>query len=197
MTNNQFEVWQVGHTAPNEYASILRGRPDGASMILSNTGGLMLILHINAPTPKEEFSAAKQQMECAYYAEGPFWLGQMRFTENKKFCFDFGINILTSKPEERAFRMEKIKTDNVLWVSLVDTHYATVRTIRTASLPPMFHESLYLSLDDQLHYPDFTAKYEKWKQNIYAKYDYNELWRVSTRAGNLGDLPGSWQEKYN
>ena len=192
----RFEAWVVGKTAPGEFGRKFRGCADGATMLVDKLGRLTLVLHMEAPDRTEILSCKQHKIETAYYAEGPFWLGQIRFVENKKLSFDFSLDITTGGKEGRQELIEKIKRNNVLLVVLIDTRYAKLMSFRAVSMPPAFHEGLYLSLAEQPGIKNFSVKYEDWNNKIYMEYESNELWRMSRRSGVMGETPTNWQEKY-
>ena len=92
------------------------------------------VLSLSCICSREILSCQKHTIESAYYAEGPFWLEQIRFAENKKFIFDFPFNLAAYPKKERAERTQTIKASNNCSVVLINTRvmalFEAVRFIR-------------------------------------------------------------------
>ena len=195
---NEMAGFSVGAVAPGVFKDLV-GSGDGATLFQDETG-IVLALHIKSPTPNEVYSCRKHTIETAYYAEGAYWLGQIRFAENKKFCFDFSFTLTSYPRDQREMRARDIMHNNGCLVVLIDRANAVVRALRMVTIPPEFHESLYRACLEQLKVTDdinFADKLYQWRFGLYNRYDYNELWRASKRSGVFGTAPNGWQEKYS
>lgn len=142
-------VFAVGEPAPGVFKDFITTRNDGAILLQDNTS-FVLVLYIKTTNSREIFSCQKHTIESAYYAEGPFWLEQIRFAENKKFIFDFPFNLAAYPKKERAERTQTIKASNNCSVVLINTTDALVHALRMVTIPPELHASLYRSCCEQM-----------------------------------------------
>ena len=94
MAGDAFMCLTEGNIAPGILANF-KGRPSG-STLLQDKDGLILVFHLDSPTETEINAAKKHNLMTAYYLNGPYWLGQVRSTENSIFSFDFSFNIYGS-----------------------------------------------------------------------------------------------------
>ena len=197
MVFSNIGVFTVGEPAPGVFKDFTT-RNDGATLLQDDLG-FVLVLHIKMPNSREIFSCQKHTIESAYYAEGPFWLGQIRFAENKKFMFDFPFNLAAYPQKERAERIQTIKTSNTCSVVLINRTDTLVHALRLVTIPPELHESLYLSCYGQMQVEDdtvFSIDFDNWRSALYNRYSPEELWRASRRSGVFGATPNGWQGKY-
>ena len=182
-----FVSWSKNKKAPYPYCEKILNRQDGATLE-QDESGLLLILHIESPTEKEIATCEKDKIESAYFEDGPFWLGQIRFRNNKNMSFDFPFDIGRYPIESHSDRFEQLSKTNLLMVVLVDRDNCIVKTIRAVSMPKMFRDSLYQSVRKQLSEDDaFSEQYNIWIDKLYAKYTPPELWEISMRSGNFGE----------
>lgn len=180
-------AWIKGEQVPSPYYHKILNKPDGATLE-QDESGLLLILHIESPTEKEIATCEKDKMESVYFEDGPFWLGQIRFRNNKNLSFDFPFDITRYPIESHSDRFEQLSKTNLLMVVLVDMATCIVKTVRAVSMPKAFRDSLYQSVRKQLSVDDaFSEQYNIWIDKLYRKYTAQELWKISMRGGNLGE----------
>ena len=189
MAGDAFMCLTEGNIAPGILANF-KGRPSG-STLLQDKDGLILVFHLDSPTETEINAAKKHNLMTAYYLNGPYWLGQVRSTENSIFSFDFSFNIYGYPKEEREQRRHWITSSNTIMSILIDTVDGRLCSIRYSTMPPEFHALLYLACVEQLNLGDeqFTNRYNRWRSDLYTMYSVDELWDISTKSGNFGDAP--------
>lgn len=187
------EKWSVGEKAPGVWGEDTIGKSDGAILEQSSDGSLTLALLLQRPTKQEIRLIEQSTIESACYFKPPFWLGMLRFAENRELSFDISFDITVYPIIEQQYRINCIKSKRLLFVVLIDTVDGIVKAIRAVTMSDAFCKSLYLYVGDP-HSSDFTANYEAWRNKIYHTYDIPALWEVGNDTGIFGKDESTEQE---
>lgn len=182
----EMDLWKVGQPVPGAFGELL-WHDDGAILEQGPDGDLNLALMLSSPNKSEIAIARKSAVEVSVITHGPFWLGMIRFAEDKQLMFDMQFDITKYPVEQQPLRIAKIKENNALFMFLIDTENGLLQSMRFMTTPNKFRESLYLAVSDPRG-ANFSREYESWIQEIYKK-PLLELWRFGTKCGVLGEAP--------
>jgi hypothetical protein len=179
------QVLQVGRKAPSFLSRQKDNLPigDGAAFTLLEDGQPFIAFYLRNMTEEEAEHIGGSKIESSFWYGYGFWLGMLKIG---KILQDLSFDPMVHYQNYRSFSPDLFRENRSVTIIGVDTAKMTIKTLRAATYPWKFLESLQIAFDKFIPHVDYSNLYQE-LNNEFDRLPLQLLWNQFIPGGCFGE----------
>lgn len=180
--NEKFELHKMEVGKEFEYFLGDRKNIDGAILEAVFNGGFMLVVYLKNMSMSEQMALRTGKVQVRLIKEtDTFLMPLIKFGWQLEFSLIFDPTKYTDERKDTLFE------SNMMTIVGVESTTNIIKTLRMANMPNRLFRTIMGSWDLAKKEENFSERYNAWVDDLYRRYDDNQLWEMGIYMGKMGE----------
>jgi len=178
------EIWSI--TIGDNF-ELFTGRnykgQSGCLLEADSNGGFCIVIYLDNITPEEIFMLRNYQIKVRVFKDASHLIVNMIKFEPDGSIFEmiFDPTLYSEEKQQLIFQ------SNMALLLGVDSNTNKIMTLGYFNIPKRMYVGLLGQYQEAKKIDDYSAKYNRWINDIESRYSIEQMWDMATYIGRMGE----------